>query len=92
MPRFPFSRLQETVRAGAELRRELADMARRSRTELAETSAATQKAIFDSRELMAKIDAIVAKWERAVPAAMAKKLEPPAPPSWDVYKVAKKAI
>jgi hypothetical protein len=57
VPQFPFSRLQETVEA----RRECADMARRARTELAETRAASQKAIAESRKLIAEADAILAK-------------------------------
>jgi hypothetical protein len=61
MPQFPFSRSQEAVRASIEVRRECADMARRARNEMTETKAAAQKAIIESRELMAQADAIVAR-------------------------------
>jgi hypothetical protein len=59
MPQFPFLRLRETVRASAEIRREGADAARRAWTEMAEIKAGAQKAIIESRELMAQADAII---------------------------------
>ena len=61
MPRSPFSRLKETVRASAEFRRECADAARRARAELAETTAATRKTIIESQELMAKAEAVIGR-------------------------------
>jgi hypothetical protein len=61
MPRFYFSYAQETIRVGAESRQECADFMRRARSELAETRTATQKAIAESRELMARINAVMAK-------------------------------
>jgi hypothetical protein len=61
MPQCYFSHAQETIRAAAESRQECADFVRRARFELAETRAATLKAITESRELMAKIDAAMAK-------------------------------
>jgi hypothetical protein len=60
MPQSPLSRLQETVRTSAEIRREGADAARRARAELVETRAALRKAIVESRKLMAEIDALIA--------------------------------
>jgi hypothetical protein len=56
-----FLHAQETIRAAAESRQECADFMRRARAELAETRAGTLKAIAESRELMAKVDAIMAK-------------------------------
>jgi cell division septum initiation protein DivIVA len=56
MPRFHFSYAQETIRAAGESRQECAVFMRRARAELAETRAATLKAIAESRELMAKIE------------------------------------
>jgi len=61
MPQFPFSRLKETIRASAELRRECADAARRARAEFLQTRASTQKTVIESQELMAEADAIIAK-------------------------------
>jgi hypothetical protein len=61
MPQSHFSYAQETIRAAAESRQECADFMRRARAELAETRAASRKAIAESRELMAKIDAVMAK-------------------------------
>jgi hypothetical protein len=61
MPHFPLSRLKETVRASAECRRECADAARRARAEFLETRASTQKTIIESQQLMAEVDAIIAK-------------------------------
>jgi hypothetical protein len=60
MLRFHFSHAQETIRAAAESRQECADFIRRSRADFAETRAATLKAIAESRELMANIDAVMA--------------------------------
>jgi hypothetical protein len=64
MPHF-----QENIRVAAEIQRECADAARRARSEVAETRAATLKAIAESRGLMAKIDAVMAKVppERGIP-------------------------
>ena len=61
MPVSHFSHVQETIRAAAESRQECADFLRRARAEFAETSAATLKAIAESRELMGNIDAVMAK-------------------------------
>jgi hypothetical protein len=61
MPQSYFSHAQETIRDARESRRECADFVRRGRAEFAETRAATLKAIAESRELMAKIDAVMAK-------------------------------
>jgi hypothetical protein len=61
MPQSHFSHTQEIVRDARESRRECADSVRRGRAEFAETRAATLKAIAESRELMAKIDAVMAK-------------------------------
>jgi len=61
MPRSPFSRLKETVRAGAETPRECVDASRRALAELAEARAASCKAIVESQELMAEADAIIAR-------------------------------
>jgi hypothetical protein len=57
-PRFPHT--QETIRAAAESRQECADFVRSARADAA-TRAATLKAITESRELIAKIDAVMAK-------------------------------
>jgi hypothetical protein len=61
MRQFPISRLQENIRASVELRREYADFTRRALADFAETRAATLKAIAESRELLAKIDVIMAR-------------------------------
>jgi hypothetical protein len=52
---------REIVRTAAETRRECAEMARRSRFEMAEVRAATLKTVIESQELMAEADAILAK-------------------------------
>jgi hypothetical protein len=52
---------REIVLAAAEARRECAEMARRSRYEIAEIRAATRKSIIESWELMAEIEAALAK-------------------------------
>jgi hypothetical protein len=69
MPQSHFSQAREAIRAAAEARRECAEMARRTCFEMADTRAATRKAIIESRELMAKIDAVMAKVppERGIP-------------------------
>jgi hypothetical protein len=56
MPHF-----QEDIRVAAEIQRECADAARRTRSEMAEIKAGARKAIAESRELMAKADAVMAK-------------------------------
>ena len=61
MPQSHFVDAREIVRIAAETRRECADMARRSRSEMAEIRAAARKMIIESRELMAEVDAILAK-------------------------------
>jgi uncharacterized protein YaiL (DUF2058 family) len=61
MPQSNFVYTQEIVRSTAEARRECAEMARRTRFEMDETISSTQRAIIESRELMAKADAILAK-------------------------------
>ena len=61
MQQSQFSHAQEAIRAAGESRQECADFIRRGRAEFAETRAATIKAIAESRELMAKIDAVMAK-------------------------------
>jgi hypothetical protein len=81
---------QETVRSTAQARRECAAMVRRTRFEMVEIRSSARTAIIESRELMAEADAILAKRYRAVPHA--KKPEPPTPESWDVYKIAKRAV
>ena len=61
MPQSHFVDAREIVLIAAETRRECADMARRSRSEMAEIRAAARKMIIESRELMAEVDAILAK-------------------------------
>lgn len=56
MPQSHFVYAREIVRTAAQIRRECAEMTRRSRAEMAEIRAATQKTIMESRELMAQID------------------------------------
>jgi hypothetical protein len=71
MPQPHFLHAQEAIRAAGESRQECADFIRRGRAEFAETRATTLKAIAESRELMAKIDAVMAKVvvppERGIP-------------------------
>jgi hypothetical protein len=61
MPRSHFVDVREVVRTAAETRRECAEMAPRSRSEMAEIRVAARKTITESWELMAKIDAALAK-------------------------------
>jgi hypothetical protein len=61
MPQSHFAYAREIVLTAAEIRRECAEMARRTRSEMEEVRAATRKAIIESRELMAGIDGILAK-------------------------------
>ena len=49
------------IRTAAETRRECTVLARRALAQVAEARAATRKTIIESRELMAKIDAVLAK-------------------------------
>jgi hypothetical protein len=58
MPQSP--RLQETIRASAETRRQGANAVLRARAELAETRAATRKTIIESQQLMAEAEAVIA--------------------------------
>jgi hypothetical protein len=61
MPQSHFSIGQEAIRAAAESQQECADFIRRERAEFAEASAATLKAVIESRELRTKIDADMRK-------------------------------
>jgi hypothetical protein len=61
MPQSHFVYAREIVRTAAETRHECTDMARNARSELAEIRAATRKTIIESQELMAEVDAILAK-------------------------------
>ena len=61
MPQSYFSHARETIRAASESRQECPDFMRRAQAELTETSAATRKAIIESREVMAQADAILAR-------------------------------
>jgi hypothetical protein len=61
VPQSHFVYAREIVRTAAETRRECAEMARRSRSETAEIKAATRKTIIESWELMAEIEAALAK-------------------------------
>ena len=53
-------RLRDIITANAATRRECADAVRRAQAELAQTRAATRKTIIESRELMARIDVLIA--------------------------------
>jgi hypothetical protein len=57
----PSLKAEEIARAVAETRRECADLLRRSRSDVAEIRAVTQKAIAASRELMVEADATIAR-------------------------------
>jgi hypothetical protein len=61
MPQSHFAYAREIVRTAAEIRREWTVLARRALAQVAEARAATQKTIIESRELMAEIDAVLAK-------------------------------
>ncbi len=60
MPQPYFLHARETIRAVAETRRACTDFTRRALGDFAETRAGSLKAIAESRELMAKIDIILA--------------------------------
>jgi hypothetical protein len=57
----PSLQAEEIIRAAAETRHECADLLRRSRSDLAEIRAVTQKAIAASRELMVEADAAIVR-------------------------------